>query len=487
MASTEVLAPNFFIHLLLGENGAGKSTFIKVLAGVIRPDQGQMFLESLPMRFSSPNAARKMGVSAVFQELSLIPTLSVWQNIWLGQEILRNGHLALDAMRLTAEKWMKKLGAKTSVDAIVSQLTLADQQLVEVAKSLVCDPKIWVLDEPTSSLYQEQVERLFDLIRERKSQGCSVIYITHRLAEAFRIADKVTIFRDGTKIGTYLASEISAHTAVTLMSAEDERSKAHFASFRNILTNAPLPADVESSTPRLVVKNLQVGSKVKHLTFDLYPGEILGFAGLQGHGQEEILYALSGALNFSGSVKLDGELVHLRTPRVAIRKGIILLSGDRKDTSVLVSSSARNNIALSSLDRRQFMGWIKIQEEKDEVDTVSKQLFLKQDYLDRSAGDLSGGSQQKLAIGRVLLARPRILILDDPTRGVDVNTKTDFYSLLKELASEGMAIILSSSDTSELVELADRVLVLRSGQVVAVLSKPEDITVDRIVQEAFQK
>ncbi|MDA8192494.1 MAG: sugar ABC transporter ATP-binding protein [Thermaerobacter sp.] len=474
------------VHLLLGENGAGKSTFIKALAGVVRPDQGHIAIDHRDVQFSSPNDARKAKISTVFQELSLIPTLSVWQNIWLGQERMHNGRLEKKTMRQTAQKFLDKLGSQASLHTLVEALPLAEQQLVEVAKSLICDPRLWILDEPTSSLYPEQVEHLFTLIAEKKGQGCSVIYITHRLAEAFRIADTVTIFRDGSVVGTYPAPEISAETAVKLMSGGDERAKVRYVPFGKTLANVERKPSLKA-VPRLAVRDLQVGSQVRHINFDLYPGEILGIAGLQGHGQESILYALSGHLRSKGLLRLDGEPIRLPSPGAAIQKGIILLSGDRRDKSVLVSSTARLNMALSSLGRRQVMGWIKFRQETDEVQTVARQLFLKTESLLQDAGDLSGGTQQKLAIGRVLLTRPRVVILDDPTRGVDVGTKAEFYALLEELATEGLAIILSSSDTAELVELANRVLVLRSGQVAAVLAAPGDITVDRIVKEAFQK
>lgn len=470
------------VHLLLGENGAGKSTFIKVLAGVIRPDHGTILLDGQAVRFSSPADARRSKISTVFQELSLIPTLSVWQNIWLGQEVVRKGRLARSDMRDAARHLLEQLGIQTSPDAMVSELSMAEKQLVEVAKSLVCEPRIWILDEPTSSLYPEQVEYLFHLVAEKTAQGCSVIYISHRLAEAFRIANQVTIFRDGSKVGTYSSDEISTETAVKLMSAGDERAQVRQAS---VTWRRPIKERNESA-PRLSVRDLNVGTKARDINFDLYPGEILGIAGLQGHGQEEILYALSGHVHFTGTLLLDGQQLKLGSPRNAIRKGIVLLSGDRREKSVLLSSSGRINMALSSLGRRQVMGFIKFNREMIEVKSIAQQLFVKPEYLYKQAGDLSGGTQQKLAIGRVLLTRPKVLILDDPTRGVDVSTKRDFYALLQDLTSDGLAIILSSSDTTELVEVANRVLVLRSGKIISLLNNPAEITVDRIVQEAFQ-
>lgn len=466
------------IHFLLGENGAGKSTLIKTLMGIVQPDEGEIQLNGQSVRIANPRQARRNGINAVFQELSLTPSLPVWQNIFLGWEqtekmLLRKKHMQLEAARL-----LKTFQVGFSENDLCEELSIADQQIVEIAKAFVTKPKVLILDEATSSLYKEQVDLLLESLLELKRQGTTILYITHRLAEAYQVVDRVTILRDGKNVIEAHKSELSYDDAIQLMSGTSQDSQDTEGSRLE-------RADLSESEIQLNVTSL-TNRRSTGLNFAVRRGEILGIAGLQGHGQQELLYSLYGEESYYGQIELNGVQVNPKHPSHALRQGIALVSGDRKAKSIFLPASLRYNIGISSLARRVRWGFLDTQKDKREAIRMGERLKVNTQDYELPAGSLSGGNQQKLVVARVLLTEPKVVLLDDPTRGIDIGTKREFHKLLFDLAATGVSIVLVSSDTEELVAISDRVLVMRNGQFVAEIPRAE-LSADRVVGEAFER
>ena len=442
---------------LLGANGSGKSTLGKVITGVVSPTSGELFLEGEPVRFASPYAARAKGVTAVYQELSLVPDMSVTENIFLGHELSRGGvQLRRKAMRREARRLLELFkGTVTATpDDLVMGLSPSERQVVEILKALSQDPRVLILDEATASLDSQQVDRLFELVRSWRDSGMAIVIVSHRMDELFRIADRAVVLRNGETVGSAVMAETTEKELVSMMIGE-------------AVTPERFAAKGGAGSVRLKARSLRSDSLQK-VDVELRDGELLGLGGLQGQGQEELLLALFGAVPFKGSVALGGEAVTFKHPRQAMAAGVAYVPGDRGNEGLLMIRSILENLQLPSWHAYGLP--IRQAKAKEDGLELAKQLSLKMASLDAPVSSLSGGNAQKVVIGKWLLRQPKLLLLNDPTKGVDVGSKGEFYSLLNELRRQGAAILFYSSDDEELLGLCDRVLVLQDGRVTATLA-----------------
>jgi ribose transport system ATP-binding protein len=448
------------VTALLGANGSGKSTLSKIITGVVAPNAGRLLVDGKPMRFSSPQAARKYGISAVYQELSLIPDLTVMENIWLTHEPLFWGRINRRAMhRNTADLLALFAGTfkgNLHPDALIQSLTPDERQIVEILKALSYQPRLMILDEATASLDSQQVNRLFQLVEQWKQDGMAIVFVSHRMEEIFRIADKASVLRNGRTVGERDIKSTSEEELVELMI---EGAASHLQRH-----SSPVKADAPL---RLQVRNLQTDT-LKGVDLELRDGELLGLGGLQGQGQSDLLMALFGAIPFSGSVYLSGSLARFYHPRQAMRRGVALVPGDRGTEGLLLIRSILENLQLPSWSK---YGWYhNTARAQADGNRIGEELRLVMAGLDAPVNSLSGGNAQKVVIGKWLLRSPRLLLLNDPTKGVDVGAKGEFYHLLTQLRAQGTAILFYSSDDDELLGLCDRVLVLHDGQIEAELA-----------------
>ena len=438
---------------LVGENGAGKSTLIKILGGAHTPDSGELLLDGRHVRFSTPTAAQRAGVSIIYQEFNLIPDLTVRENIFLGRERTRWGLIRNTDEEREARELFVRLGLDIHPETRCRDLTVAQQQKVEIAKSLSLKSRIVVMDEPTAALASKEVEQLFAVIDDLKSHGIGVIYISHRLEEIFEVADRVMVLRDGRCVG---CDEIGKATKKTLIET---------------MVGRPMDSEfpVHAAAPeaeRLRVEGLCRGETVQDVSFQAYSGEILGLAGLAGAGRTETMRLVFGADRpDAGRIYVDGELVKIRCPRDAIRHRICLLTEDRKGEGLILQHSVRENFGLPNLDR--FLRGIFLDEEMErtELAKYTEGLKIKITGQDQRAATLSGGNQQKVVLAKWLARHADIIIFDEPTRGIDVGAKYEIYLLMKQLVEEGKAVIMISSELPEILGMSDRILVMHEGRI----------------------
>jgi ribose transport system ATP-binding protein len=451
------------VHALVGENGAGKSTLIKVLCGVTRPDSGRIQVRGRDVAHAGPESARALGIRTVFQELTLMPWMTVAENLLLGDEP-RGPLRMIQRCRLLqeAEATQHALGLERIDPAeLVANLPLGQQQMIEIARAVRAQPDILFLDEPTSSLAERGVAWLFGLVRKLRERGTCVIFTSHRWREIQRVADRITIFRNGRRVGTY-GSDLAEDEAITLMTG------------RRLSAVYP---KVEPAAPRraaLEARGLS-GSRLSDLSFSVGEGEIVGVGGLAGQGQRELFLTLFGAQpRTAGEILVEGRPRRIRSPRDAIRAGmgIALVPEDRKREGLLLPMTISHNMTLPILDRIVVAGVIDGRREASLVHGIVERLQVRTPSVDRRVSTLSGGNQQKVLVGRWLLAESRILLLYDITRGVDVATKRDIYDLMVRLAAEGRSLLFYSSETDELAHLCHRVLVLREGRLAATIAGP---------------
>ncbi|MGF9694555.1 sugar ABC transporter ATP-binding protein [Rhizobium sp. 0TCS1.26] len=448
------------VHTLLGENGAGKSTLMKILSGVYQPSSGSIHLNGRPYHCGNPQEAAALGVTIVFQELSLCNNLTVAENILATREPSRAGFINDRALVAQARRIVQDLGLPIDVTDKVGDLSIAQRQLVEIAKGLSIEASVVVLDEPTSSLSDSEAEILFRIIERLKAKGVAVIYISHRMEEIMRLSDDITVIRDGTYIATKRREETTIEDLIALMVGRtmDEIYPERVAA-------APEP----SVPPILSVDNLTRDGEFADIAFDVRPGEILGFFGLIGSGRSEVMNAIFGMKRTAGTVRLNGERVHLASPVDAIAHGLGFVTENRKEEGLVLSQSVESNIsmaALSSFAGR--LGFLRRRRERMEADAEVARLSIKTASLDTPAGSLSGGNQQKIVLAKWLLTRPKVLILDEPTRGVDVGAKFEIYKIIRQLAAEGTAILLVSSELPEVLGMSDRVVVMSEGRQIAI-------------------
>jgi ribose transport system ATP-binding protein len=449
------------VHALIGENGAGKSTFIQILAGAVRADAGTILFKGAPFTAPNPSAAQAAGISAVFQELSLIPDLTIEQNIWFRREALtRFGTVRRRALRTRTLELFERYGFPIArPDQEVRRLTLADRQLVEIAKGLARDPAVLILDEATSALAPRETEWLLSLAARLAAEGKLVIYISHRLQEVRNVAKRITVFRNGTTVAEHDTAAVGDDEIIAEMLG------------RRLERLYPERKATASERVALRVRGLSAGQRLKDVDLDLREGEVLGVGGLQGHGQRELFQALFGIGRARGSVELWGKPLAGQGPRRRLsgRDGIALVPEDRRGQGLLLSKSVGENLTLSVIPRFSRLGLLRSRQERALVDEMMRFLRIKARTPDQIAGTLSGGNQQKVIFGKMLLTEARVLLLYDPTRGVDVGTKGEIFILMRELAAKGYAILFYSSDLPELVHVADRVAVMRDGKVAAIL------------------
>ncbi|MHB1307642.1 MAG: sugar ABC transporter ATP-binding protein [Limisphaerales bacterium] len=449
------------IHAVMGENGAGKSTLMKLLAGLEKPDAGEIHLHGQPVHLSSPHDALKRGIAMIHQELMPFPHLTVGENVLMGQEPTRGACGWVDRRELhsRAGRLLDRLGVTVAPTARMGSLSVGEMQVVEIAKALAHEARVLIMDEPTSALSEREVEKLFTVIRDLRRDGVAILYISHKLEEVFALADRVTVLRDGRHVGTHAIGELDAARLMTLMVGRE----------------VGLP---KTGGPRacgevaLAVRGLGRSGRFRDVTFAVRRGEVLGFAGLMGAGRTEVVSALYGLPPAdSGEIRVRNRVVKIRSPRDALAAGIAMVTEDRQVLGLVPSMSVRENLTLSTLNRVCRGPWIDRAREDGVVAGQIERLGIKVRDPEMSARTLSGGNQQKLVLARALLADPEILILDEPTRGIDVGAKAEIHALVRRLADEGKAILLVSSELPELLSLSDRLVVLREGRIAAQLDR----------------
>ncbi len=447
------------IHALLGENGAGKSTLIKVLAGVVAPDEGEIRLDGRPIEFASPSAATQAGIVCVFQELSLVPELSVADNIVISNPPTRFGMIDRKAQRRIAEEALARAGAADIHPlALVKDLPLSRCQMVEIAKALARKPRILILDEATSALTAADVAKVFEVLKRLRSEGLALLYISHRMNEIAELADQCTVFRNGRNVASYAAGTKSDNEVVELMIGHE---------YSHVFPPKP-PAPPASAVPVLEARGLSWTDRLNDISLSLRAGEVVGLGGLDGQGQRELLLAFFGVLRgLSGQILIDGRPVSINSPAAAREEGIgmALIPEDRKTEGLMLPMTVRENLSFAALDKLTHAGVVDRAEEQRLIDDMVNLLAIKTGGLDIPVGALSGGNQQKVVIAKWLMRQPRIILLNDPTRGIDVGTKQEIYQLLRKLAGSGAAILFYSTDYDELIGCCDRVLVLYDGAV----------------------
>lgn len=453
------------IHALAGENGAGKSTLMKILQGVYTLDSGEIQIAGEKASIHSFQDARKYGIGMVFQEFSLVPELSVAQNIFLDREHKNRFYFFDEKETIRQSKLvMEELGLDIDVTAKVSTLGRAFQQLTEIAKAIAGDAKILILDEPTASLAIEEVDALFKVLKQLTARGVSIVYISHRMDEIYRICDRITILRDGKKIAVSLLSEISPQEII-----------AHITGRKDVemLTHEG-KSIARSSTPIFEASGIQVGNRVNNVSFKLYPGEILGLAGLMGSGRTELVRAIFGLdKKDGGALKIDGKDVVIKNPRDAIAHGFALIPEDRRRQGLVMEHSVKQNILatnLSSLSHLNFLSFSKI---NGVVQDSITNFEVRPPEANREVRLLSGGNQQKVVIAKWMATNPKIVLMDEPTVGVDIGTKVEIMKLVRSIAAEGKSVILISSELPELLGVCDRILVIRKGEIAEELDRKD--------------
>lgn len=470
------------IHALMGENGAGKSTLMKIVSGVYTDYHGTISVAGQPVRFSGVRDAEDAGIAIIHQELNLVPELTVAENIFLGREKLIAGLIVDRKASLAASRTLlASLGIDLDPEARVGGLRVGEQQLVEIAKALSKNARILIMDEPTSALSPAECQRLFRIMRQLASQGVAIVYISHRIDEVMHLADRTTVFRDGRHVLTRAMSElnedklIAAMVGRTLLDASTAMRAAHYD--MPILTVRDLSFDrADRNGWRRVISGV---------SFDLGRGEILGIGGLLGAGRTEILQAIFGSAQgrVDGDIRLDGKPVAIRSPRDARHLGIALVTEDRKAEGLYLKASIVDNVALPLVGALSRFGFRSVSGEKALADEAVKALGIRCSGIDQIANTLSGGNQQKVVIGKWLATKPRILLLDEPTRGIDIGAKREIYDLVFKLADQGLAIIVVSSEMPELLHLSDRILVMAEGRQTGILLRNQ-ASEERIMQLA---
>lgn len=454
------------IHALMGENGAGKSTLMKILTGVYRKDSGVFFVDGKETNYKNPQEAEKDGIVFIHQELNVLFDMTVEENMFLGKEIKNSfGILNKKQMRKEVEQILNTLGVNISPVEKMSDLSVGQQQMIEIAKALMVDAKVIIMDEPTAALTQSEIQVLFKVIRSLQEKGCSIVYISHRMEEIFELCSKITILRDGSYVGTKNIADIDIEEIIRMMIGRDigERYPRR---------------DTEIGDVIFEIENLSCEGSFKDISFNVKAGEILGVSGLMGAGRTEIMHAIFGNLpNVTGCMKLNGKEIKNKNPQQAIKNGIGFITEDRKLEGLMLEESIKKNISIANLNKISKKGVIIKSKEKSISENGINELKIKCFGEDHVCNNLSGGNQQKVVFAKWVYTEPKVLILDEPTRGVDIGAKKEIYNIINSLTKKGVAIIFVSSDLPEVIGMSDRVMVVAEGKVQGILEK------DKITQE----
>lgn len=461
------------VHALMGENGAGKSTFMKILMGLLTPDSGEIVFEGEELKNFDVHEILKKGISMIHQEILVVPELTVAQNIFLGRETNFRNWLNDKAINQKAQELLKLIGININAQTKIKNLSIAEMQMVEIAKAISNNAKVIIMDEPTSALSDKEVSTLFKIINDLKAKGVSIIYISHKMDEIFEITDRITVLRDGQYITTKPTKEIDKNNLIALMVGRE---------IENIFTekNATIGETV------LTIKNFNKKGKFKDINFEVHAGEVLGIAGLMGAGRTEIARAIFGLDRYdSGEIILNGRKIKINSPKNAIKNGIGYVSEDRKALGFIPALSVKENISLSSLVNLSKAWFVSSSNETEASSRLAKDLKIKATSINQKVMNLSGGNQQKVVLAKVLLTSPSIIILDEPTRGIDIGAKFEIYKLINQLTDKGLAVIMISSELPEILGMSDKILVLSKGKQTALLSKNE-ATQEKIMQYAVE-
>ncbi|ODA42454.1 sugar ABC transporter ATP-binding protein [Desulfosporosinus sp. BG] len=460
------------VHALMGENGAGKSTLMKILSGIYSKDTGSIQIHGKESVASSPKTAQALGVAIIHQELNMIPDLSIIENMFLGREFKwgRTGFVNWPRMRSEAKNFLQQLGMELNPDIRAGELSVGQQQMVEIAKALSMQAKILVLDEPTAALTKREIEKLFQLIANLKTQGVGMIYISHRMEEIFQISDRITVLRDGRYIGTRDTDVTTMDELVQMMVGREIKER-----FPKV--------EKEIGAECLRAEGLEQEGKLYDINFSVRAGEILGIAGLMGAGRSELAKALFGVGKYQGKIFVNGRAVSIKNPQEAIKAGLALITEDRKGEGLVSDLSVSENLALPNLRSLSRFGFISHRMEQKFVEDSIKKLNVKAHHPGQWVSSLSGGNQQKVVIGKWLATQPNVLILDEPTRGVDIGAKREIYDLMNQLVQKGVAIVMISSELPEVLGMSDRVLVMQEGRITGEFLR-ENATQETIMRAA---
>lgn len=462
------------VHALLGENGAGKSTITKVLSGMYIQEKGKVFLDGEQVNFTHPQDAIDKGIGVIYQELNLVSSMSAIDNVVLGHEIAKRGFINEKQNTKEATEWLNSVVGQNafSYTTPIANLSVAQQQMVEIAKALSLKAKILIMDEPSATLTENELDSLFDIIHQLKESGVTIIYISHRLDEVFQVCDRATVLRDGGFINTVNVCDVDKSKIISMMIGRE-------------LTNIfPERKSKPSSEVVLIAKNISRGRHLKNVSLTLHAGEILGISGLVGSGRTEFARAIIGADKFDeGTIILRGKEVIFNHPKDSIKEGIGYVSEDRKVEGLFLDMSIVNNITMASLEMYKKRGIVDVPSERKNAEKYVDELNIKTTSINKAVGDLSGGNQQKVVLAKWLTTKSKILILDEPTRGIDVGAKFEIYELMIRLAEQGYGIIMISAELPEILGMADRILIMHEGKVTGELQK-EEATEARIMHFA---
>ncbi len=462
------------VHALMGENGAGKSTFIKVITGVHRPEEGEMILEGETVKFKKTKDAQEVGIAAVYQHPTSYPDLTVTENIFMSHPIVKSGMMQWSEMTKQAKELLGQLNADFSPDSEMGSLSVGQQQMVEIAKAISTNAKIIILDEPTAALTKKESEELYKIVDKLKADGVSIIFISHRFEDMYRLASRVTVLRDSQYINTYEVDEISNADLIKAMVG------------REIKDLFPKP-DIKLGEELLRVENFSKLGMFKNVNFNVKAGEILGITGLVGAGRTEVMQSVCGITRpDEGKIYLEGKVLNIKKPRDAMREGIILLPEDRQREGLILSWGLGNNVVLTTMGEYAKFGFNNVKKERElskrlleEVDTKAVTIFDK-------VSTLSGGNQQKVSVAKAISQKMKVIIMDEPTKGVDVGAKAEIYQIMGDLAKEGYGVILISSEMPEILGMSDRIMVMCNGKVTGELSRDE-ATQEAILEFAMEK
>lgn len=451
------------VHALMGANGAGKSTLMKILAGVYTADQGKLYIEDKETELKAKvHEAQMDGISMVFQELNILPHLSVLENIFIANELIHNGIYNWKAMRTRAQQLLDEIGIELDLNARADHISVAMQQMVEIVRALNLESKVIIFDEPTSSLSMQEVEKLFELMERLKKRGIAMVYISHRMDEIYRVCDRITLMRDGKKIFCDDIQNVDSHRLITGIVGTEN-------------TNQFPEKTTEIGETIFEAKNISSGSYYHNVSFELKRGEVLGFAGLAGAGRTEIAKTIFGYYPLTeGSLNFHGEPLKIKSPEDAVSKGIGYVSEDRKAEGILAVRSIRENMGLADMADLCKNGVLNQRKEKNQVQELIDSLKIKTTGMEQKIENLSGGNQQKVCLGKWIMMNPKLLLLDEPTRGIDVGARADFYKLINDLAKQDIGIIVISSEEDELIGLCNRIIVMREGEKVGEFQSDEE-------------